>query len=120
MRLEGIGTVQSIRTPEIKDTDKRLKEASAEFVAILVGMIFKKMEESIPRSDLLKETNEEKWFREMLIDEYSKYAARDNFSQLTNMVYNSLKGSLGKALDTSLEKEMLKLKGNLYSTVPHR
>jgi len=114
MILEAVNSIHQING-EINETDKKLKETSAEFVSILVGMIFKKMEESIPRSDLLKETNEEKWFKEMLIDEYSKSAARDNFSQLTDMVYNSLKGSSSKTMSTSLKKDMLKLNSNPYS-----
>ncbi|PLV60340.1 rod-binding protein [Thermotoga sp. KOL6] len=67
---------------------KSLRDASVEFVGDLFYKIFKEMYESIPKYDLIPETTAEKWFREMLLREYSKHAAEQ--SQLTDLVLKSL------------------------------
>ncbi|KAF2960557.1 MULTISPECIES: rod-binding protein [Thermotoga] len=67
-----------------------LRDASVEFVSDLFYRIFKEMYESIPKYDLVPETTAEKWFKEMLLQEYSKHAAEQ--SPLADMVMKSLGG----------------------------
>ncbi|MCD6551201.1 rod-binding protein [Thermotoga sp.] len=67
---------------------KNLKDASVEFVSELFYKLFKEMYDSIPKYDLIPETSAERWFREMLLHEYSRCAAEQ--SSLTEMVMKSL------------------------------
>ena len=58
-----------------KAEDSELKQACSEFVSILLSKIFKDMDESINRSNLTDEAYGNQWFRQMILDEYSKEAS---------------------------------------------
>lgn len=59
----------------VSSTIRDLRSASVEFASELFYVVFKRMYEAIPRYDLIPETQAEKWFKEMLIREYSRKAA---------------------------------------------
>ncbi len=69
---------------------KALKEATEEFVSYFFYQIFKEMWNSIPKSDLIPETDGQKMFRDMLLYEYSKKVASQDASNLVNLILKSL------------------------------
>ena len=72
------------------DKNKALKKATEEFVSYFFYQIFKEMWDSIPKSELIPETNGQKMFRDMLLYEYSKKVASQDASNLTNLILKSL------------------------------
>ena len=72
------------------DKKKALKKATEEFVSYFFYQIFKEMWNSIPKSELIPETNGQKMFRDMLLYEYSKKVASQDASNLTNLILKSL------------------------------
>ncbi|GEM_PF-6765568 len=72
------------------DKRKALKKATEEFVSYFFYQIFKEMWNSIPKSELIPETNGQKMFRDMLLYEYSKKVASQDASNLTNLILKSL------------------------------
>ncbi len=78
-------------TPIIKkDHQKALRKAAAEFAAYLFYQIFKEMQDSIPKSGLIPETNGEKFYKDMLLYEYSKKLMEMQMKPLTDMIVKSL------------------------------
>ncbi len=72
------------------DRRKALRKATEEFVSYFFYRIFKEMWDSIPKSGLIPETNGQKFFRDMMIYEYSKRIASQDASGLTNLILKSL------------------------------
>ena len=70
-----------------KAEDSELKQACSEFVSILLSKIFKDMDESINRSNLTDEAYGNQWFRQMILDEYSKEASKQSLKTLANSLY---------------------------------
>lgn len=70
--------------------DAELKEACHEFVSVLLSKIFKDMDESINRSNLTDEAYGNKWFRQMVLDEYSKAASKQSLKTLANSLYKDI------------------------------
>ncbi|ANQ53618.1 hypothetical protein BG95_03920 [Thermosipho sp. 1063] len=84
MRVESVNQVK---------VDK-LKKVSEEFVANFFFQIFREMYDTIPKSSLVPESFGEKWFRENLLYEYSKNAAKTDLKGLTESVYKYLGGKV--------------------------
>ncbi len=72
------------------DEKKALKKSISEFTAYFFYQIFKEMWESIPKSGLLPETSGEKFYRDMLLYEYSKKLTDSQMKSLNEMLYRSL------------------------------
>jgi Rod binding domain-containing protein len=75
-----------------KSDNTELKEAVNDFVSILLAKVFKDMDQSIPRSELTQESFGQSWYREMVMDEYAKTAAKQSLKSLGETVYRQLTG----------------------------
>src|SRR6056297_3898595 len=73
-----------------KTQDAELKEACHDFVSILLSKVFKDMDASINRSGLTEEAYGNKWFREMVLDEYAKQASKQSLKPLANSLYKDI------------------------------
>ncbi|KLO20923.1 MULTISPECIES: rod-binding protein [unclassified Marinitoga] len=63
------------------------EDVAAELVGSVFSKVFKDMYNSeIFKSDLLPKSNTEKWFKEMLIDQYSISIAKNNMKPLINEI----------------------------------
>lgn len=71
-------------------SDEALKEACHDFVSILLSKVFKDMDASINRSGLTQEAYGNKWFREMVLDEYAKQASKQSLKPLANSLYKDI------------------------------
>jgi len=71
-------------------SDETLKEACHDFVSILLSKVFKDMDASINRSGLTEEAYGNKWFREMVLDEYAKQASKQSLKPLANSLYKDI------------------------------
>ncbi|MEJ5257623.1 MAG: rod-binding protein [Fervidobacterium sp.] len=80
---------KNFNSPEYQ---KQLRKVSEEFAAWYVYEVFKKMYDTVPKSGLLQESFGERWFREMLLQQYSLKAARTDLKDLSDMIYRSLGG----------------------------
>jgi len=69
---------------------KKLERYVEEFVGSAFSKILKNMDRTIIKSGLLKENNAEKWFKDMLYDEYSTLIAKENFKDITQKIMNQL------------------------------
>lgn len=73
-----------------KDQQKALKKATNEFAAYLFYQIFKKMWDSIPKGGLIPESSAEKFYRDMLLYEYSKKLMDQQMKPLSDMILKAL------------------------------
>ncbi len=90
--LLSISTNQSselVANPGVSSKDA-LREAVDDFVSIFMAQLFKQMDESIPRSGFIEESFGQKWFREMLYDEYAKSASKQALKPLGDALYKQL------------------------------
>ncbi|HBT26432.1 MAG TPA: hypothetical protein DEA58_07090 [Pseudothermotoga sp.] len=78
-----VQSVDSVRTD-------KLYNACSEFAGSLFYEVFKKMYDSIPKSDLIPRTPAQEWFTNMLFYEYSKQVAKDNLKSLVRTIYEQL------------------------------
>ncbi|WP_129409255.1 rod-binding protein [Marinitoga lauensis] len=63
------------------------EEVAAELVGSVFSKVFKDMYNSdVFKSDLLPKSKTEKWFKEMLIDQYSITIAKNNLKPLINEI----------------------------------
>lgn len=97
MRIEpqaiALQTIEPITLAEKKKPEEtQLKEAVQDFVSILLSKIFKDMDKAIPRSDLVQESYGQSWFRELVLDEYSKSASKQSMKKLAEIVYKQIAG----------------------------
>lgn len=70
----------------------KLRKVSEEFAAWYIYEIFKKMYNTIPKSGLVQESFGERWFREMLLQQYALKAAKTDLRTISDMIYKSLGG----------------------------
>mgnify|MGYP003920879343 CR=1 FL=1 len=75
-----------------EEYQKQLRKVSEEFAAWYVYEVFKKMYDTVPKSGLLQESFGERWFREMLLQQYSLKASKTDLKDLSEMIYRSLGG----------------------------
>lgn len=74
--------------------DKELRETCAAFEGMFLQMMMKTMRQATIESDLVKKSNGEKIFTEMLDQEYVNIAAKNGTSGLGGTLYEHLKNTL--------------------------
>ncbi|WP_448379400.1 rod-binding protein [Fervidobacterium sp.] len=77
-----------------EEYQKQLRKVSEEFAAWYIYEVFKKMYSTVPKSGLIQESFGERWFREMLLQQYALKAARTDLKELSDMIYRSLGGKV--------------------------
>jgi len=75
-----------------EEYQKQLRKVSEEFAAWYVYEVFKKMYDTVPKSGLIQESFGERWFREMLLQQYALKASKTDLKDLSEMIYRSLGG----------------------------
>lgn len=105
---------------DAENYQKQLKKVSEEFAAWYIYEIFKKMYDTVPKSGLIQESFGERWFREMLLQQYALKTAKTDLKDLSDMIYRSLGGkenteSINSAKNTTYRTEALKLLNSLIS-----
>jgi len=90
VRATGNTKTDEAQLRRTRDENGQLEEAVNDFVSILLSKVFKDMYESIPKSSLVEEGHGEKWFREMVLDEYAKKASRNTFKSLSSQIYREI------------------------------
>ncbi|WGS65780.1 rod-binding protein [Marinitoga aeolica] len=81
-----VSSVSFYGTPKSYNSAKK-EEVAAELVGSVFSKVFKDMYNSdIFKSDLLPKSKTEKWFKEMLIDQYSITIAKNNMKPLINEI----------------------------------
>ncbi|WP_069292859.1 rod-binding protein [Fervidobacterium thailandense] len=100
----------------------KLRKVSEEFAAWYIYEIFKKMYNTIPKSGLIQESFGERWFREMLLQQYALKAARTDLKSVSDMVYKSLGGKQVKdqQVDRSESLKILNSLSSLGKLVPKK
>ncbi len=102
--MDGINDINGIRSLlTYKDKKAALKKASEDFAAIFINMMLKEMKDSLPGNSLIKESNGQKIFNDMLYQDYSSLLAKNGMSSITDSIYNSL--SRGVSLDPDKAKK---------------
>lgn len=105
---------------DIENYQKQLRKVSEEFAAWYIYEIFKKMYDTVPKSGLIQESFGERWFREMLLQQYALKTAKTDLKDLSDMIYKSLGGkesteNINSAKNTTYRTEALKLLNSLIS-----
>ena len=81
--------------------EQKLREACQGFEALFIHKMMQTMRQATMESDLVKKSNAEKIFTDMLDEELSGEAAKASVNGLADMLYDSLKWSI---LDPNGEK----------------
>jgi soluble lytic murein transglycosylase-like protein len=80
-----------------KFDDAQIREVARQFEAMFASYMLKTMNQSIQRSDLVKENMGENVFRDMLMDEYGNKMASGKGMGLSDLIYKSLKNDPSQA-----------------------
>lgn len=94
-RLENNMTQEQMKAQK----DKELKEACAAFEGMFMDMMMKTMRKATMESSLIKKSNGEKIFTEMLDQQYVDILAKRGDSGLGNMLYEHLKSTMPEYQD---------------------
>ncbi len=97
MNINTIETVKTINAPVEKTAaqrDKELKETCAAFEGMFLQMMMKTMRSASIESDLIKKSNGEKIFTDMLDQEYVNLATKNDATGLGGTLYQYLKNTL--------------------------
>lgn len=113
MRLNNAIQVGKVDTSS-PEYQAKLRKVSEEFAAWYIYEIFKKMYNTIPKSGLIQESFGERWFREMLLQQYALKAARTDLKSISDMIYKSLGGKQVQAQRVD-RSESLKILNSLSS-----
>jgi flagellar protein FlgJ len=90
--MDGIDSINGIRELlTYKNKKAALEKASEDFAAIFINMMLKEMKDSLPGNSLVKESNGQKIFNDMLYQDYSSLLAKNGMRSITDSIYNSLK-----------------------------
>ena len=76
--------------------DARLKQACRDFEAIFVAYMLKKMQDAVPKTDLMGSSEKEEVFRGMLNDEIAKEVAQTGSMKLGDHLYSELSKRIPK------------------------
>lgn len=79
-----------------------LTSASVDFLSTIFSKVFKEMYESTQTSSLLPKSPTEKWFNQMLIEEYTRAVCRQSFKPLVKQIEKAL--MTAKRGTTSVER----------------
>ncbi len=82
-----------------KKDEKGLKEACQEFEGILLGMLYKEMKATVPKSDLLEEDTGQDIFESMLDDKLVDEASKSGSFGLADVLYKQLDRQLKTAYE---------------------
>jgi flagellar protein FlgJ len=86
--------------------DKKLREACQGIEAMFIHQMFSQMRATVPQGGLIKESNAEKIYRDMLDEKYSEIMAQStNNLGLADMVYNQLKAQESANTENGTTKE---------------
>ncbi|MFH0919273.1 MAG: lytic transglycosylase domain-containing protein [Fibrobacterota bacterium] len=80
-----------------KFDDAKIREVARQFEAMYTAYMLKTMNQSIQRSDLVKENMGETVFRDMLMDEYANKMSAGKGLGLSDLIYKSLKNDPAQA-----------------------
>ena len=97
MNINTTNTVTTLNASAQKTAeqkDRELKETCAAFEGMFLQMMMKTMRSASIESTLVKKSNGEKIFTEMLDQEYVNLAAKSDASGLGGTLYNHLKNTL--------------------------
>lgn len=83
-------SINSLNNVKPHKKDEKLKKYVEEFVGSVFSKVLKDMDKTIIKSGLIRESNAEKWFKDMLYDEYSTLIAKESFKDLTQKLMNQL------------------------------
>ncbi|MFP4697166.1 MAG: rod-binding protein [Eubacteriales bacterium] len=70
--------------------NKELKDACEQFESYFINQMLKEMRKTVPESGLIKESQGEKIFKDMLYEEYAKEAAKGQGLGLASKLYKQL------------------------------
>lgn len=106
--------------PKSEEYQKQLRKVSEEFAAWYIYEVFKKMYNTVPKSGLIQESFGERWFREMLLQQYALKSARTDLKDLAEMIYKGLGGkinseSVHSAKNLNNKNEAIKLLNSIIS-----
>ena len=82
-----------LRDAMAKRDDNKLEEACAEFESYYLNKVFAEMRKSIPKSNVIEESEGHQIYEDMLYDAYSKEIAAGKGAGLKEMLYKQLKKS---------------------------
>ena len=85
-----IGRIQRFDMNGSENKEEKLRKAIGEFVGMVFSDVFKKLDRSILKSDLIPETPAQTWFKDMLYEEYSKKMVSLQFSNLVDLIMRDL------------------------------
>ncbi|MDI3472205.1 MAG: rRNA (adenine-N6)-dimethyltransferase [Thermotogaceae bacterium] len=88
MKITDIGIFKALNSRNVQNSE--LERYIDEFVGSVFSKILKDLDKTIPKNDLIKESNGERWFKEMLYDEYSIIIARENFGDIRQKILSQL------------------------------
>ncbi len=71
--------------------NKKLWQACVDFEAIFINQMLTQMRKTVPKSDFLGNTSEEKIFRGMLDEKLSEESAKGGRLGIAKMMYNELR-----------------------------
>lgn len=80
--------------PKSEEYQKQLRKVSEEFTAWYIYEVFKKMYNTVPKGGLIQESFGERWFREMLLQQYALKTAKTDLKDLADMIYKGLGGKI--------------------------
>ncbi|MCX7653482.1 MAG: rod-binding protein [Fervidobacterium sp.] len=86
--------ITKIIDPKSEEYQKQLRKVSEEFAAWYIYEVFKKMYNTVQKSGLIQESFGERWFREMLLQQYALKSAKTDLKDLSEMIYKALGGKL--------------------------
>ncbi|MFN3691931.1 MAG: rod-binding protein [Fervidobacterium sp.] len=97
-----------------EEYNKQLRKVSEEFAAWYVYEVFKKMYDTVPKSGFIQESFGERWFREMLLQQYAAKSTRSDLKDLADMIYKSLGGKnyledINSSRNSTNKKEVMNL-----------
>jgi len=91
IRAQHSTTIQQLQNSDRKSRDlAKLKEASQEFEAIFINEMYKAARKTIPESDLIKKSNAEKIFEEMLDMERSRQVSLNSSMGIADQMYRQM------------------------------
>lgn len=73
-----------------QEENKELKEACQQFEAYFLYTMFKEMDKTVVKSDLIPEGRAEKMFKDMLYDEMATSASKGNGAGLADFMYKQM------------------------------
>lgn len=77
------------------EKDEKLKEACQQFEAYFLYTMFKEMDKTVMKSDLIPEGRAEKMFKDMMYNEMATEASKGKGAGLADMMYKQLSKTYG-------------------------